>query len=168
MMDSKNSKNDMKPESKPVITSFTGQFRWLSNFEPSRIMYDGYIFETVEHAYQAQKALFPHVKEWIRNSDGPREAKFRGRQCTMRSDWEEIKDQVMLDCTRLKYALPDYRTMLLATQGWKIVEGNYWGDTYWGICGGKGFNVLGQIIMHVRQEIRENQKIPLVIHKNPS
>jgi predicted NAD-dependent protein-ADP-ribosyltransferase YbiA (DUF1768 family) len=41
-----------------------------------------------------------------------------------------------------------------ATGDRKLVEGNYWHDTFWGVCNGVGENYLGEILMHVRQELR--------------
>jgi len=35
----------------------------------------------------------------------------------------------------------------------ELIEGNTWGDTFWGICKGKGENHLGRILMEVRHSI---------------
>jgi len=72
----------------------------------------------------------------------------------MRADWGEVRETVMLDLTRKKYALPEYRARLLATQQCEIIEGNTWGDQFWGVSRGKGQNKLGRILMQVREEIR--------------
>jgi hypothetical protein len=45
---------------------------------------------------------------------------------------------------------------LVATGDEELVEGNYWGDTFWGVCRGVGQNHLGKILMKVREELRSN------------
>ena len=48
----------------------------------------------------------------------------------------------------------EMRDLLLNTFDAELEEGNTWNDTYWGICGGRGSNVLGLILMRVRAELR--------------
>ncbi len=44
------------------ITSFSGKYRWLSNFFPVSICYDGITYPSVEHAFQAAKSLDPQSR----------------------------------------------------------------------------------------------------------
>ena len=137
-----------------VINSFSGEYRWLSNFTSNSNDFN------VEREYQATKAIDLRDKSRILIASSPGEAKRIGNQIVCRSDWEEIKDQVMLDCVRRKFSDPNFAERLLATNGAELIEGNHWGDTYWGVCRGKGQNKLGKILMQVREEIRtqkENQ-----------
>ena len=81
----------------------------------------------------------------------PEVAKHLGRKVELRWDWEEVKDEVMLYLVQKKFFTKDvYLRMLLATKDAKLIEGNTWGDTYWGVCNGKGQNELGKILMQVR------------------
>ncbi len=48
----------------------------------------------------------------------------------------------------------DLREKLLATGDRKLVEGNTWGDTFWGVCRGNGKNHLGKILMKIRAELQ--------------
>lgn len=58
-----------------------------------------------------------------------------------------------------KFSQEPLRSQLLNTGEEELVEGNTWGDTYWGICNGKGQNNLGKILMKVRNQLRqENPK----------
>jgi len=85
----------------------------------------------------------------------PSEAKRLGRRVRLRSDWEQVKYDVMLDVVRAKFNQhPDLAQKLLATGDEELVEGNDWGDTYWGVCNGRGKNMLGKILMRVRAELR--------------
>ena len=45
---------------------------------------------------------------------------------------------------------------LVETGTEELVEGNDWGDTYWGVCKGTGKNMLGKILMEVREELKKN------------
>lgn len=39
------------------IDSFTGEYRFLSNFHPSSVFLDGDLYRSVEHAFQAAKCV---------------------------------------------------------------------------------------------------------------
>ena len=39
----------------------------------------------------------------------------------------------------------------------RLVEGNKWGDQFWGMCRGYGLNRLGGILMQIRAELREGK-----------
>lgn len=137
------------------ILSFQGPHRFLSNFWPAPVRYGGIMFPTSEHAYQAAKS--DDVNEAVRVSllKSPGDAKRVGRTLVVRKDWEQVKRQVMLDVLRLKFNLPDLRRRLLATGDVQLVEGNTWGDRYWGVCNGVGENWLGRLLMQVREECRQ-------------
>lgn len=47
---------------------------------------------------------------------------------------------------------------LLATRDRMLIEGNDWGDTFWGMVDGEGENNLGKILMRVREEIKTDLK----------
>lgn len=62
----------------------------------------------------------------------------------------------MLDALRKKFSDDKLRSMLLATGEEYLVEGNTWGDKYWGVCGGIGLNHLGKLLMQVRDELESS------------
>ena len=130
----------------------------MSNFEVCDIFYLGHKFTSTEAAYQAAKCLnLEDVEKFI--DIKPADAKKLGMMVLLRPDWEEVKLTVMEDVTRIKFKIPRLRQMLLDTNNSILQEGNNWGDTYWGICDGKGFNYLGKIIMKIRQEIRDELSV---------
>lgn len=137
-----------------MIDDFRGYYRWLSNFQESPITYKGKDYPTVEHAYQAAKAVDPEQAEAIRVAETPSKAKKLGGQCVMREDWDDVRLQVMEECLRLKFQIPFLRQRLLDTCSEELVEGNLWNDTFWGVCKGKGANMLGKLLMKIREEIR--------------
>lgn len=55
---------------------------------------------------------------------------------------------------RQKFHDPELQQRLLDTGSEELVEGNTWGDVYWGVCDGKGQNNLGKILMDLRREYR--------------
>jgi ribA/ribD-fused uncharacterized protein len=136
------------------IDSFKGEYRWLSNFYLAEVVLDGFVYPSSEHAYQAAKTLNLEERRAIL-SMSVSEAKKAGRKVTMRSDWEDIKLDVMLRLLRQKFAHPELRSKLLATGDAELVEGNWWNDTFWGVCRGVGQNNLGKLLMVVREECRQ-------------
>jgi len=85
------------------ISLFTDDYSFLSNFSYSPISFDGNCFPTAEHAYQWMKTDDIDWKIQIATADSPGKAKRLGRKCPMRSDWEEVKDNVMESMLRLKF-----------------------------------------------------------------
>lgn len=138
----------------PPIDNFSGQFEFLSNFSDSPVKYEGIEYPTVEHAYQAAKSLDMEDRVHISECPTPGAAKKAGRKVKLRADWESVKDGVMLELLRQKFTDPDLKYQLLETRNAPLIEGNWWGDTYWGVCKGVGKNMLGQLLMQVRQELR--------------
>ena len=142
-----------------MINSFVGPCRFLSNFYPSEITYEGITYPTVEHAFQASKTTILSLRVSMSMMPTPDDVKKAGRKLALRVDWEDIKDQVMEDCVRLKFAIPELREKLLATGDEELVEGTWWHDQYWGICfcdlhQGQGQNKLGKILMKIREELK--------------
>jgi len=92
----------------------------------------------------------------------PAKAKYWGRRCTMRPDWETEKVNVMYHLVKNKFSHPDLGRRLLETGDAYLVEGNTWGDKFWGVetDSGEGENHLGMILMRVREELTRHQ--PLV------
>jgi len=136
-----------------VIDSFRGDFSFLSNFYESTIYVDGERYRSVEHAFQAHKTLDPWSRRLIREAKTPGEAKKLGKGVKLRPDWESVKVNLMRDFVRKKFENPFMRPLLLATGDAILVEGNTWNDTFWGVCKGTGKNMLGKILMEVREEL---------------
>lgn len=138
-----------------TIDSFTGEYRFLSNFYPSVIEYEEYYYPTVEHAYQAAKFTQWTTKSRIRTASTPGYARFLGKHSSnIKPDWDHVKVGIMLNLLREKFKIPNLRYSLLATGEDMLIEGNTWGDTFWGVCNGQGLNTLGFLLERVRQEIQ--------------
>lgn len=136
-----------------MINSFSGENRFLSNFYPSKIKVGEYIAITVEHAYQACKTDDWEEALWVLSTNDPGVAKKRGQKVTLRKNWDGVKDETMFKLLEAKFKIPELAEKLIATGNQKLVEGNTWGDTYWGVCNGIGQNKLGEMLMEIRRII---------------
>ncbi len=140
------------------IRSFSGNYAFLSNF-----WQDTYGI-SLEHKFQAAKTDDPIHVARIMVASTPGEAKRLGRTVVLRSDWEQVKDMVMLTLLREKFAntslTRSLRRRLIKTYPKELIEGNNWGDEYWGMVQNpvtqlwRGDNVLGELLMQVRREVR--------------
>ena len=138
-----------------TIDSFTGEYRFLSNFWLCDIWYEGKLYKSVEHAYQAAKCTNENDKDDIRKVPKPSMAKNLGKHIDLRPDWESIKLNVMMELVTNKFITHEaLKQKLLLTGDAELIEGNYWDDTFWGICNGKGENWLGEILMSVRGDMK--------------
>ena len=170
-----------------MILYFRGEHRYLSNFEHSPIEYRGAHWPTVEHAYQAMKSEVPDEQVQIRRANSPGEAKRMGRLVILRPDWEEVKVQIMRELLWQKFSPKTHlREKLLGTGLQTLIEGNNWGDTYWGATPRQknvvpsppeciwaydveidknlvGYNKLGQLLMATRTELTFQKKDGILV-----
>lgn len=127
-------------------TGNDSQHSFLSNF----FYYDHGV--TTEHLYQAAKTNDPEWAAKILDAPSPKIAKQLGRRAPMRGGWDEHRVPVMRALLGVKFAHPESALgeKLLATGDAELIEGNWWGDTFWGRCNGKGSNFLGKLLMERR------------------
>jgi len=139
-----------------MIDRFDGtEHRFLSNFWMSSVEYEGIIYPSSEHAYQAAKFFPVKTRQKIATLKTPGEAKRFGRRNPMRDDWEDVKVEEMYKILLTKFGNKELRQLLLATGDQELIEGNTWGDKFWGQCPvGDGENWLGKLLMKVRREIK--------------
>lgn len=136
------------------ILEFQGEYRWLSNFWPCSVSLEGMQFNSVEAAYVAAKTTDVAVRKQVQELEKPGDCKRFGRGIKLRHDWENVKLQVMEELLRQKFTKGSVlASKLVATGTVKIEEGNKWGDTFWGVCKGKGNNHLGKLLMKIRAEL---------------
>lgn len=130
-----------------MIDNFMGLNRWLSNFSEVDVVLDGETYGSVEHAYQAAKTDDAEVRRAIRECRTPGEAKKLGHglRCSRAK-----KLRIMFPLLQQKFAQEPYRSKLAMTAGRELVEGNWWGDEFFGVCKGVGENWLGRMIMAIR------------------
>lgn len=140
---------------------FSDEYAFLSNFYPSPISVNGVVYPDVETAYQAAKTVNALERTQILKSGTPAAAKKLGKKVTMRPDWEQVKVAYMYRFVKLKFQQnPDLAEKLLNTGNVELIEGNYWHDQFWGDCSCEkhcnepGKNILGNILMLIREDLR--------------
>jgi ribA/ribD-fused uncharacterized protein len=141
--------------------SVSGEYGGFSNFSPHPIILKGKTWPTSEHYFQAQKFAGSPDEEEVRQAKSPMIAARMGRsrKRPLRRDWESVKDAIMHEAVLAKFTQhADLREILLGTGEAEIVEHTA-NDAYWGDGGdGSGKNMLGLILMRVRQELRASAR----------
>ncbi|KYF79038.1 Swarming motility protein YbiA [Sorangium cellulosum] len=132
-------------------------YGFFSNFSRHPVTLKGKVWPTSEHYFQAQKFPGTRHEEEIRNAPGPGEAARMGRQRSrpLRPDWEQVKDDIMREVVRAKFTQhEELKRALLDTGDAELVE-HTTNDAYWADGGdGSGVNMLGKILMEIREELR--------------
>ena len=132
----------------------------FSNFSPHGLKLDGDWWITSEHYFQAQKFVETD-RPWfekIRDVKTPKYAANMGRsrKHPIRSDWEIVKDDIMQQAVLCKFKTHAHIQEILLATGDDLIVENARSDYYWG-CGtdGSGKNKLGEILMKVREILRD-------------
>ena len=137
-----------------TINSFKGDYAFLSNFFPAPTIHDGILYNCSEGAYAAAKSmdLMERIKFITLNGA---QSKKLGQVIKCREDWKEVRVKVMCAVVLDKFERnPALRKLLIDTGDTMLIEGNYWHDTFWGVCNGVGTNHLGIILMEVREMLK--------------
>ena len=137
------------------ILGFNGEHRWLSNFQAAPVRLDGVEYPSVENAYQAAKRPL-NDRQAFRTCSAA-EAKKLNKGYEVPNQFHEQKEQIMQNLVQQKFQIAGLRARLVATGNATIVEDNWWGDRFWGVCKGMGENRLGKIIMQIRNEIKKEK-----------
>lgn len=137
-----------------TISEFRNQYYFLSNFYECPVSYNGITYRNAETAFQAQKTLDIDIRKQFSKMSA-NEAKKQGKRISLREDWEDIKVDIMRDIVLAKFKQnPELLDKLIETDGMYLIEGNNWGDRTWGMVGNKGMNLLGNILMEVREILK--------------
>ncbi|TNV75389.1 hypothetical protein FGO68_gene17409 [Halteria grandinella] len=150
-----------------LFYSDEGPLAYLTNYYPAKFTLHGKVWPTSEHYFQAQKfPTRPDFQERIRleeTPDGAKDLAFSTRE-GFRSDWGEVKNGYMKEGIMEKFLQnEDIRMQLLETGDAQLVEhtteDSYWGDGGDLGTGTIGQNMLGKILMEVRDALREKSKL---------
>lgn len=136
-----------------TIKQFKGKYSFLSNFYPCMIYVDGVMYPSVEHAFQASKTENLEERRLFRVCSS-KDAKNEGKLVTLRANWDTMKLDLMYSLLKQKFSDPHLKASLLSTSGKELIEGNTWGDEFWGVCKSKGENNLGKLLMKLREELK--------------
>ncbi len=133
----------------------------FSNLFPRGITFEGEVFATAEHAYQAGKARKKQVKDWILSAPSPGLVAMAAHGLytwDIVPDWSKIKYERMRAVLRAKFTQhADLREVLLSTGTARLVEAGTVANVVnrtWGEVNGKGKNMLGIMLMELRTEFQ--------------
>lgn len=136
----------------------------FSNLHRTPVTFEGQVFPTAEHAYQAGKAAKPAVREWILGAPTPALVAMAAHGLytwDIVPTWSKIKFDRMRGVLRAKFSQhPALRDLLLSTGNARLVEAGTTDNAVnrlWGEVNGKGKNMLGVLLMEVRDELRQAQ-----------
>lgn len=141
----------------PILGFREPPHNFLSNMYilPTPIVVDGISYHSTENLYQAMKTEDREQRHII-SCLSPYKAKRHAKNMDIRKDWNDMRIELMVQATALKYELPTLRAMLIETGTAYIEETNHWKDTFWGVCRGVGENRLGHILMAERSRLHKD------------
>ena len=151
----------LKEKMNEVIGFYPREFYCFDNFSSFKVKYDGYLYSSVEEAYQALgfKESAPNIYQEIINCYSAHEAQkiAYANKDKRRKDWDEIKVGIMEELLRCKIEQNPYvKKKLLETKDYTIVEDSP-KDSFWGWGEDRnGNNQLGKLWMKIRDEIKNN------------
>jgi hypothetical protein len=142
------------------IGGFVGEYRWLSNFFPCRVEWEGRVYRSTEAAYQSGK--YPAAERDVFTTLNPDPAKKLSRTKPYdTAAWEKRKERTMREVIWAKFSQnPELADKLLATGDKLLEETNWWGDEIWGVFKGKGQNLLGRVLMDTRTRLAVEKAAP--------
>ena len=145
-----------------VIGFYPREFYPLDNFSSFKVEWNGYLYSSVEEAYQAASFMgsCEELVERVKRSHSADEAQriaYANRD-NQRADWQEVKLIIMEELLRLKIEQNPYvKKKLLQTGDYRIVEDSP-KDSYWGWGPNRdGENHLGELWMKLRKELRSKE-----------
>lgn len=134
----------------------------FSNLYRREFIFEGEVYPTAEHAYQAGKARKPAVKEWLMNAPSPALLAMAAHGLyywDIAPGWSTTKFDRMKRVLLAKFtAFDDLRELLLSTDNRRLVETATTDspvNRLWGEVNGNGKNMLGVLLMEVRDELRK-------------
>jgi ribA/ribD-fused uncharacterized protein len=138
------------------IFFYEHDFYIFSNFSSFAIEYDGKLWPTSEHAYQAARFADPEIKEIIHGMRSAHEVftYAMNNRANSIAEWDDIKFDVMKKILHAKVSQHPYVKKKLLDSGNRELIEDSWRDPVWGWGPDKdGQNMLGKLWMEVRGEV---------------
>lgn len=133
----------------------------FSNLYRREIVFEGETFPTSEHAYQAGKPRKEAVRKWLLDAPSPALLAMAAHGLywwDVQTGWSKTKFDRMRSVLRAKFTQhEDLREILLSTGDARLVESATVDNTVnrlWGEVNGKGKNMLGVLLMELRDQLR--------------
>lgn len=133
------------------INSFTKDYQFLSNSYNFPLVVDGIPYTNAESAFWAQRVKDSRARNKFSRLSGNK-ARAKAIQAEPVEDWDENSISYMEKVLRSKFKDPKLMKLLLKTKGQNLINTNTYRDDYWGVYMGKGKNLLGKLLMKIRDE----------------
>lgn len=141
----------------------------FSNLYRCQVEFEGETFPTSEHAYQAGKARKQEVREWLMAAPSPALLAMAAHGLyywDVAPGWSKSKFDRMRGVLMAKFTQhAELRELLLSTGEARLVEvgtADNEVNRLWGEVNGSGRNMLGVLLMEVREQLRKEAKDYLV------
>lgn len=138
----------------------------FSNLYKRSIVFDGVEYPTSEHAYQAGKARKEAVRKWLMDAPTPSLLAMAAHGLyvwDVAPEWSKTKFDRMRGVLLAKFTQhDDLRELLLSTGDARLVEVATVDNAVnrlWGEVNGVGKNMLGVLLMELREKLRADQKV---------
>lgn len=138
----------------------------FSNLYRRDVTFEGEVFATSEHAYQAGKARKPAVRKWLLEAPSPALLAMAAHGLyywDVAPGWSTSKFDRMRAILRAKFSQhEDLRDLLLSTGDARLIESATVDNDVnrlWGEVNGVGKNTLGLMLMEVRAELRADTSL---------
>jgi ribA/ribD-fused uncharacterized protein len=175
----------LRPKEACGIATITNEVRFyrsnekpygaFSNLFRRTIVFEGREFPTAEHAYQAGKARKEKVREWVLSAPTPSLVAMAAHGLytwDIVPNWSEIKFDRMRQVLLAKFSQHnDLKALLLSTGDARLIEAGRVDNAVnrtWGEINGKGLNMLGVLLMEVRRELQESDRVTLEVAERQS
>jgi ribA/ribD-fused uncharacterized protein len=153
----------------PILCFKADNHAFMSNFYlvPGGVTLHGTTAPSSEHHYAAAKTMDPVWRDAVLACDTPGRAMRLGKKAPERPDWAEIRIPTMARVIAAKFSVTEMAEQLIATGDALLVEGNWHGDTFFGVDArpgkslGQGHNWLGTLLMAQRDLLTGRKDRPL-------
>lgn len=150
-----------------MIDRFEGKYAFLRNDYSCNVEYDGDVYPSADHAFQAAKTKDLSLREKIKNSDLNEARKIGKKEIVLDLNWNQDRLKIMETIQENKFSSLPMKVRLLLTKDEELVQGGMKYDTYWGQDdSGFGENNSGLIIMKIREKLKNNGETCLSLIEN--
>ncbi len=152
--------NVNQPGNNDPVFFYPKEFYVFDNFSSFQVDYDGYLWPTSEHAYQA--AIFKNTSNEVVNKIKNARSAHDAQKIALENkslqpeNWNKVEGKIMKEILRHKINQHPYVLKKLLQSGNREIIEDSWRDSNWGWGHNKtGRNKLGRIWMELRKEYKK-------------
>jgi predicted NAD-dependent protein-ADP-ribosyltransferase YbiA (DUF1768 family) len=146
-----------------TIDNFNGVFDFLNNEYPCEVYFEGLMFPSVFHAFQAARSTKEHERAKIAYADSMQELYELATEIEDPADWQSKRLLVMEKCLRDKFRRHREMRERLRKTGNRDLLNSYAdkssSNLYWGVVEGNGQNHLGKLLEAIRLDVHTDKEL---------